>query len=67
MLNNPEGSVTRHKNQNKKSETWRYVYRKIAITQRFDIEDIEQKSQIRVVELKNYIWRSIMKAETFYF
>ena len=67
MLNNPEGSVTRHKNQNKKSETWRYVYRKIAITQRFNIEDIEQRSQITVVELKNYIWRSIMKAVTFYF
>ena len=67
MLNNPKGTVTRHKNQNKKSETWRYVYRKIAITQRFNIEDIEQRSQITVVELKNYIWRSIMKAVTFYF
>ena len=47
--------MSRHKNQNKKLKKWRYVYRKIYITQRFDIEDSHCKhqrdSQIRLVEV----------------
>ena len=41
--------VCRHENQNKK---WRYVYRKFGITQRFNIEDTKERSQIRVMEVK---------------
>ena len=50
----------------KKRKKWRYVYRKIGITQRFNIEETKERSQIRVME-KSYIWRDIMKAVTFYF
>ena len=53
-------------NQNKKRKKLRYVYRKIGITQRFNIEETKERSQIRVME-KSYIWRDIMKAVTFYF
>ena len=41
-----------HENLNKKRKKWRYVYRKISITQIFNIEDTKQRSQIRVVEVK---------------
>ena len=40
------------KKRDKKREKWRYFQRKIDITQRFDIEDTKQRSQIRVVEGK---------------
>ena len=40
------------KNQNKKREKWRQVYRKIDITRRFNIEDTKERSQIRLVEVK---------------
>ena len=60
--------MSRHENQNKKRKKWRYVYRKIGITQRFNIEETKERSQIRVMEVKkSYIWRDIMKAVTFYF
>ena len=38
--------VSRHENQNKKRKNWRYVYRKLGITQRFNIEDTKERSQI---------------------
>ena len=38
--------MRRHKNQKKKREKWRYIYRKIGITLRFNIEDTKQISQI---------------------
>ena len=59
--------MSRHENQNKKRKKWRYVYRKFGITQRFNIEDTKGRSQIRVVEVKRYIWISIMKAVAFHF
>ena len=67
MLNSTEVSVSRHENQNKKRKKWHYVYRKFGITQRFNIEDTKERSQIRVIEVKSYIWRDIMKGVTFYF
>ena len=42
--------VSRHENQNKKRKKWRY--RKFGITQRFNIEDTKDRSQIRVMEVK---------------
>ena len=63
--------VSRHENQNKKRKKWRSVYRKFDITQIFNIEDAKAKREvkyIRVTEIKKgYIWRTIMKAVTFYF
>ena len=44
--------MSRHKNQNKKHKKWRYVYRKFGITQRFNIENTKQRSQIKVMEVK---------------
>ena len=44
--------MSRHENQNKKRKKWRYVYRKFGITQRFNIEDTKERSQIRVMEVK---------------
>ena len=41
-----------HENQNKKRKKGRYVYRKFGVTQRFNIEDTKEKSQIRVIEVK---------------
>ena len=52
MLNSTEVSVSRHENQNKKRKKWHYVYRKFGITQRFNIEDTKERSQIRVMEVK---------------
>ena len=44
--------MSRHENQNKKCKKWRYVYRKFGITQRFNIEDTNERSQIRVIKVK---------------
>ena len=44
--------MSRHENQNKKRQKWCYVYRKFGVTQRFNIEDTKEKSQIRVIEVK---------------
>ena len=42
--------MSRHENQNKKRKKWRY--RKFGITQRFNIEDTKDRSQIRVIKVK---------------
>ena len=57
--------MSRHENQNKKRKKWRY--RKFGITQRFNIEDTKDRSQIRVMEVKKVTYGEIMKAVTFYF
>ena len=44
--------MSRHENQNKKRKKWRHVYRKFGITQRLNIEDTKDRSQIRVMEVK---------------
>ena len=44
--------MSQHKNSNKKCEKWCYVYRKIGITQRINIEATKLRSQIRVMEVK---------------
>ena len=44
--------MSRHKNQNKKRKKWRSAYRKSGITQKFNIEDTKERSQIRVMEVK---------------
>ena len=44
--------MSRHENENKKRKKWRYVCRKFGITQRFNIEDTKERSQIRVIEIK---------------
>ena len=60
--------MSQHEYQNKRRKKWHYVYRKFGITQKFNIEDTKERSQIRVMEVKkSYIWRDIMKAVTFYF
>ena len=53
----------------KNAKKWHSVYRKSGITQKFNIEDTKERSQIRVMEVKKVpnIWRDIMKAVTFYF
>ena len=38
--------------ETKKHKKWHYVYRKFDITQRFNIEDTKERSQIRVMEVK---------------
>ena len=48
--------VSRHENQNKKCKKWCYVYRKLGITQKFNIEDTKERSQIRVMEVKKVIY-----------
>ena len=45
--------MNRHENQNQKRKKWRYFYRKFGITQRFNIEDTKERSQIRVMKVKN--------------
>ena len=58
--------MSRHEHQNKKRRKWRYIYRKFSITQRFNIEETKERSQIRVMEVKkSYIWRDIMQEVTF--
>ena len=60
--------MRRYKNQNKNGKKRRYVYRKFGITERFNIKGTKERTQIRVMEVKeSYIWRAIMKAVTFYF
>ena len=44
--------MSRHENQNKKRKKWPSAYRKSGITQKFNIEDTEERSQIRVMEVK---------------
>ena len=44
--------MSRNENQNKKPKKWRYAYRKFRITQKFNIEDIKERSQIRVMQVK---------------
>ena len=44
------------KNQNKYCEIWRYVSRKIGITQRFNFEDIKHSRQSSMVEVKESIY-----------
>ena len=44
--------MSRHENQNKKYKKWRCIYRKFGITQRLNIEDTKEGSQIRVIEVK---------------
>ena len=44
--------MSRQGNQIKKRKKRRYVYRKFGITQRFNIEDTKERSQIRVMEVK---------------
>ena len=44
--------MSRHENQNKKRKKWRYVYGKFGITQKFNIEDTKERSQIRVMKVK---------------
>ena len=38
------------------NKKWRYVYCKFGITQRFNVEDTKEKSQIRVMEVKKVTW-----------
>ena len=52
--------MSRHKNQNKKREKQRYVCRKIGITQRFNIKDTKQRSQIRVDEVKEPTYGEVL-------
>ena len=42
----------RHENQNKKREKLCYLYQKLGITQRFNIKDTKQRSQITLMEVK---------------
>ena len=44
--------MSRHENQNRKRKKWRYVYRKFGITQRFNIKDSKESSQIRVMTVE---------------
>ena len=44
--------MSRCENQNKKRKKWRDVYHKFGITQRFNIENTKERSQIRVMEVK---------------
>ena len=65
--------MSRHENQNKKRKKWRYVYGKLGITQRFNIEDTKERSQIDEVRSqkdgsgKRYTWKDIMKQSHFIF
>ena len=52
--------VSRHENQNKKCKKWCNVYRKFSITQRFNIEDAKERSQIRLMEVKKVTYRETL-------
>ena len=52
--------MSQHENQNSKRKKWRYVYCKIGITQRFNIEDTKKRSQIRVMEVKRVTFGEIL-------
>ena len=44
--------MSRHENENKTHKKWRYVYRKFGITQRINVENTKERSQTRVMEMK---------------
>ena len=48
------------KNQNKYREKWRYVYPKVNITQRLNLEDIKQASQSSMAEVKEYTYEETL-------
>ena len=52
--------MSQHENQNKNHKKWRYVYRKIGITQRFNIEDTKERSQIRKMKVKTVSYGEIL-------
>ena len=52
--------MSRYKNQNKKRQKWRYVYRKFGITQKFNIEDTKDENQIRLMEVKKVTYGEIL-------
>ena len=58
--------MSRHENQNKKRKEWRYVYRKFGITQRFNIEDTKERSQIREMEVKKVTYQEPRVFTDFY-
>ena len=53
--------MSRHETQNKKNKKWCYVYRKFGVTQRFNIEDTKEKSQIRVIEVKKVTYGETLR------
>ena len=52
--------MSRHKNQNKKHKKCPHAYRKFGITQRFNIQDTKERSQIRVMEVKKDTYGEIL-------
>ena len=52
--------MSRSENQNKKRKKWRDVYRKFGITQRFNIENTKERSQIRVMKEKKVTYGEIL-------
>ena len=56
--------MSRHENQNKKCKTWRYVYHKFGITQKFSIEDTKERSQIRVMEVKTVTYGETLRRQS---
>ena len=44
--------MSRNENQNKKHKKWCSVHRKSGVTQKIDTEDTDERSQIRVMEVK---------------
>ena len=56
--------MSRHENQNKKRKEWRYVYRKYGITQRFNIEDTKERSQIREMEVKKVTYQEPQRRQS---
>ena len=44
--------MNRHENLRKKRKKLRYVYRRLRIARRFNIEDTKGRNQIRVMEVK---------------
>ena len=52
--------MSRRENQNKKRKKWRDVYRKFGITQRFNIENTKERSQIRVMKEKKVTYGEIL-------
>ena len=51
-------------NQNKKRKKWRYVCRIFGITQRFNIEDTKERSQIRVMEVKTVTYGETLRRQS---
>ena len=52
--------MSRCENQNKKRKKWRDVYHKFGITQRFNIENTKERSQIRVMKEKKVTYGEIL-------